>query len=476
MKRIILINILLLTLSIPALSLSPFNFSWYAIDNTGQVLPSESATLTVKITITQGATTLYKETHASVSTDQFATFTVRVGTGTVTSGNFGPIVSAADVRIYAEVKKGTGTYVLCSVMGLSSWLSRGGGDLWTDIGGDNIARITGTSSNVMTIKSSGDIGIGTASPAAMLDIQPNSTTNTTINIGKLNQNGQKAITIEVAADTDGDVISGTHYKLTTGIGHISGNRFAYAISTEIESDATFTYPTSVFPVTNAIYNIFKTNTDVAGEYHGLMRGMRNHIILNGDRSFFTSISNWWEGDGNNSMQTGIYNYSGISGNNNNIIGISNSFLDNNTITNNEYTGLGNNVRLLATSAKFYGHSDEIRSANASNTAYSLYSIDNNSSTAGTIYGVYINFDDTDLTRWGIYQAGGSTNFFNGDVGIGTNTPARKLHVTDAMRLDPLSTAPSSPATGDMYMDDGTNTSTGNPKLMVYDGTTWQECW
>ena len=59
---------------------------------------------------------------------------------------------------------------------------------------------------------------------------------------------------------------------------------------------------------------------------------------------------------------------------------------------------------------------------------------------------------------------------DGDIGIGTTTPARKLHVNDVMRLEPRATAPSTPSKGDIYMDDTTN------KLMVYDGTTWQACW
>jgi len=56
------------------------------------------------------------------------------------------------------------------------------------------------------------------------------------------------------------------------------------------------------------------------------------------------------------------------------------------------------------------------------------------------------------------------------VGIGTTNPARKLHISDAMRLEPRATAPSSPSEGDIYMD-----STDH-KLKVYDGTTWQACW
>ena len=59
---------------------------------------------------------------------------------------------------------------------------------------------------------------------------------------------------------------------------------------------------------------------------------------------------------------------------------------------------------------------------------------------------------------------------NGNVGIGTITPARTLHIKDVMRLEPIPTAPSSPAKGDMYFDSTIN------KLRVYDGTTWQNCW
>lgn len=53
------------------------------------------------------------------------------------------------------------------------------------------------------------------------------------------------------------------------------------------------------------------------------------------------------------------------------------------------------------------------------------------------------------------------------VGIGTSTPARSLHVDDVMRLEPTS-APASPAAGDIYFDSATS------KLRCHDGTQWND--
>lgn len=75
-----------------------------------------------------------------------------------------------------------------------------------------------------------------------------------------------------------------------------------------------------------------------------------------------------------------------------------------------------------------------------------------------------------LFEWRSYTNVKMTMTANGNLGIGTSTPARKLHVTEAMRLEPTATAPSNPSAGDMYF------SSVNNKLMVYDGTTWQACW
>jgi trimeric autotransporter adhesin len=57
-----------------------------------------------------------------------------------------------------------------------------------------------------------------------------------------------------------------------------------------------------------------------------------------------------------------------------------------------------------------------------------------------------------------------------NVGIGVTNPARSLHISSVMRLEPIPTEPTSPEQGDIYFDSTLN------KLRVFDGTLWQSCW
>ena len=48
--------------------------------------------------------------------------------------------------------------------------------------------------------------------------------------------------------------------------------------------------------------------------------------------------------------------------------------------------------------------------------------------------------------------GGGNLFINGNVGIGTLSPQRALHISDVMRLEPRASAPSDPSEGDIYVN------------------------
>jgi hypothetical protein len=84
---------------------------------------------------------------------------------------------------------------------------------------------------------------------------------------------------------------------------------------------------------------------------------------------------------------------------------------------------------------------------------------------------FISFQVADGTgSWGTNYQQEKLRLTTIGLGIGIQTPQRVLHVNDVMRLEPRTSAPTSPAKGDIYFDNTLN------KLRVYDGTTWQNCW
>lgn len=94
-----------------------------------------------------------------------------------------------------------------------------------------------------------------------------------------------------------------------------------------------------------------------------------------------------------------------------------------------------------------------------------------SNISGAEFG-HLSFSVADGTgSWGVNYEHEKMRLTNIGLGIGTQSPpARSLHVKDVIRLEPRSSAPSSPAKGDIYFDNTLN------KLRVYDGTIWQNCW
>lgn len=90
-------------------------------------------------------------------------------------------------------------------------------------------------------------------------------------------------------------------------------------------------------------------------------------------------------------------------------------------------------------------------------------------------GMFINMNSSGISTAHLrfYAGSGAPRMFidasNGNVGIGTTTPQRSLHINAVMRLQPTG-APANPVEGDLYMDGASH------KLMVYDGTSWQACW
>ncbi|MCE2928060.1 MAG: hypothetical protein LW817_00330 [Candidatus Caenarcaniphilales bacterium] len=73
-----------------------------------------------------------------------------------------------------------------------------------------------------------------------------------------------------------------------------------------------------------------------------------------------------------------------------------------------------------------------------------------------------------LTEWQ-NNAGTALTVVNngGNLGVGISAPARKLHISQAMRLEPQSSPPASPSAGDLYVD-----SDGTQALCIYLNGDW----
>jgi hypothetical protein len=109
------------------------------------------------------------------------------------------------------------------------------------------------------------------------------------------------------------------------------------------------------------------------------------------------------------------------------------------VTENAVTGAFNNEsRALQTTAKstndasiqkVYGVFSSIET-HPNDSGYGIYveNRNNSTSTGGTQFGVFINMTDADVTNYGIYQNSANNNYFAGNVGIGTNSPAAPLNV------------------------------------------------
>jgi len=93
------------------------------------------------------------------------------------------------------------------------------------------------------------------------------------------------------------------------------------------------------------------------------------------------------------------------------------------------------------------------------------------STAGTVtnsYGLYISdaFNQGTTDNFAIYSASDADSYVEGNVGVGTNNPQQKIHISGAMRLEPQAAAPATAALGDLYVN-----TDGN--LYFYDGANWR---
>ena len=159
-----------------------------------------------------------------------------------------------------------------------------------------------------------------------------------------------------------------------------------------------------------------------------------------------------------------------SGTINTAYGISSAITNSKAIT----TAIGNSTVVTnnasSTIASAYGSTSSIVNNGTITTGYGVYA--GYFSTTGTItnsYGLYItdSFNQGTAINFAVYSASNADSYLEGNLGIGTDSPQQKVHISGAMRLEPQAAAPAGGALGDLYVNtDG--------KLYFHNGTAWKE--
>lgn len=229
-----------------------FNYQAVARNNSGQPLSNQN--ISVKISIRSGSasgTVVYSETHA-VTTNQFGLFTLAIGGGTPVSGTLGAIDWSAN-SYFAETEidpAGGSNYTSLGTVQLLSVPYA----LYAKDGGPWVR-----SGNNISNTNSGNVGIGTTSPTARLDVV-------------LNGGGTLA-----SLKRTGTVSSGEMMKIETDT--IGGNQdlLSLNVPTSAPNNAQFIE----FERDGAVVAQINTNGDFKtnGEYNRNATGTANVVAL-----------------------------------------------------------------------------------------------------------------------------------------------------------------------------------------------------
>ncbi|KPJ85734.1 hypothetical protein AMJ57_01960 [Parcubacteria bacterium SG8_24] len=320
------------------------------------------------------------------------------GTAHVDSLNLGSPGLVAGVYGMATSDEDTGNGIVASLYAESGYVSGTSNYYYglyvanPDAGATNDYAIYTDTTAPFSITDAGDVGIGTATPAARLDI------------AQVDTDDAIALNLAVSADTDGDDVYGIYNTIDVGTGTITADRNAYGMYNDLTVAAT-TAGGGNEPVA---YGVFNTGTNSAG--WGYMGGVRNVLTSTGSTvSQVRGIDNTIRAEGDSAASIGWGILNGISALGNGAVAYG--------VDNNIYTGDDANTQTV------YGARTRMATyAGASDVAYGHYIEDlAGISTGGTNYGIYISLDDPDVTNYGIYEDGYATNYFSGPVGMGIAT-------------------------------------------------------
>ncbi len=113
-KLLIMLLVTFVFISIDTYSLTKFRYRGIAFNSSGEIMANQKLLeLTIEIIKTSGV--VYKENHVNVKTDQFGAYIIKIGTGTVESGNLANVTATKDMKIKSAVKGG-GVWVVSTIL------------------------------------------------------------------------------------------------------------------------------------------------------------------------------------------------------------------------------------------------------------------------------------------------------------------------------------------------------------------------